>query len=210
MRHSQTVFVLISIDTSQSPSSAQRQHHRVGARTARPLRVWARIFRAHIPAHLPVPGLIRPAALASRARRSFTVRPTMPHTRLCQPLSSPSDPQTTVAETTCHIQHTRTATETRFDLSACPPCFLQLCRARRHFNTGSSLRGTCKSTFGAMPCRTSFRTLASAMSRVAGCQANSVTGMPSPSGKFCQNCSSASSRRVEEATKTDVWSSLPT
>ena len=37
-----------------------------------------------------------------------------------------SAPQTTVAETTCHIQHTRTATETRFDLAACPlrspPC----------------------------------------------------------------------------------------
>lgn len=63
---------------------------------------------------------------------------------------------------------------------------------------------------GAMPCRTSFRTKASATSRVARCQANSVTGISSPSGKFRQHCTSASSRRVEGATKTDVWSSVPT
>ena len=63
---------------------------------------------------------------------------------------------------------------------------------------------------GAMPCRTSFRTVASATSRVVRCQANSVTGISSPSGRFRLHCTSASSRRVEEATKTDVWSSVPT
>ena len=152
MRHSQTVCVLISIDTLQCPSGAQRQHDRVGARTARPLRVGARTFRAHIPALLPIPGLIRPAALASRARRSFTVPQCL--ALAASPSARLSEPLTTVAET-CHIQHTRTATQTRFELATCPlrspPCFLQLCRTRRHFNTGSSLRGTCKSTFGAMP-----------------------------------------------------------
>ena len=155
MRHSQTVCVLISIDTLQCPSGAPRQHDRVGARTARPLRVGARTFRAHIPSLLPVPGLIRPAALASRARQSFTVRPTVPCTRLCQPFSSPV--RTSDDGRPDHLPHTthQNCTETRVDLAACPlrspPCFLQLCRTRRHFNTGSSLRGTCKSTFGAMP-----------------------------------------------------------
>ena len=86
------VCVLISIDTLQSPSAAQRQHDRVGARTARPLRKWARTFRAHILAPLPVPSLSRPAALASRAQQSFAVRPTMPASPLpalqlaCPPL----------------------------------------------------------------------------------------------------------------------------
>ena len=85
MRHSQTVCVLISIDTLQSPSGAQRQHDRVGARTARPLRVWARTFRAHIPA------LLRPRVdSASRLGiQSPTILHRPSHSALHSPLPAP-------------------------------------------------------------------------------------------------------------------------
>ena len=78
--------VLISIDTLQSPSGAQRQNDRVGARTARPLRVRARIFTAHIPAHLPVPGLIRSAAFGIQ-RSTILHRPS--HNASHSPLPAP-------------------------------------------------------------------------------------------------------------------------
>ena len=219
MRHSQTVFVLISIDTLQSPSGAQRQNDRVGARTARPLRVWARIFRAHIPAHLPVPGLIRPAACGIQ---SPTILHRPSHSALHSPLPAPQlafpalrrrSPRPPATYNTPELPQRRASTWRPVHCgllraSFSPPVHDATSTLAAVFGALASLPPD-PAERGAMPCRTSCRTLASAMSRVARSQANSVT-VSRPSGRFHQHCSSASSRRVGEATKTDVWSSLPT